>query len=148
MMTTHLLNRSKIQSLAAQIRDAELQVLSRQRRVETRAGKLFQNIHQQMTAPSTLLLASGIGFIFGELTQCQYGASPAPGENGPTNGTSPLRIALNLLTSVHTLYTALPIAWMIKSCYQPAASCQTPEAKATRKTRRRDPNTLHHHQAR
>ncbi len=148
MTLPDLPSRSKAKSLTAQIRDAEHQVLSRQRRVETRAGTLIQNIHQEMTATSTLLLASGIGFIIGELTKCQTRNFTGTTDDCHLTKTTPLRIALNLLTSVRTLYTALPIAWMIKSFCQPVVSCQAPEFRAARKTRSRHPNTLHHRQAR
>jgi len=122
MMKAFFPSVSKSKSLAAQIRDAERQVLKRQQEVSVRAFTLIQKIHQQMTAPATLLLAGGIGFIIGELTKRQTTNSRGNADKPRTAETTPLRTALNLMTSFHTLYTALPIAWMIKSFNQPGAS--------------------------
>jgi len=140
MMQANRPGRNKFTSLNAQIRDAERQLLNRRQTVGVGATTLIKDIHQQMTAPATLLLASGIGFIIGELTKCQTQKLPDTDKKKPAREeTSPLRIALNLLTSIHTLYTALPLAWMIKSFCQPnEASCQTPqtpEIRAAKKTR-------------
>jgi hypothetical protein len=126
-MKAYILNRSKPRSLTVQIKDAERQVLIRQRRVDVRAATLVKTIHQQLTAPATLLLAGGFGFIIGELTKRQASNRPDIAGQPRAAETSPLRTALNLMTSVHTLYTALPIAWMIKSFHQPGASGQAPE---------------------
>jgi len=114
-------------SLTAQINAAERQVLNRQQEVGIRTTTLVRKIHQQMTAPATLLLAGGIGFIIGELTKRQT-SKKRPGTIGKPQATenSPLRIALNLITSARTLYTALPLVWMMKSYRQPGASGQTP----------------------
>jgi hypothetical protein len=72
-----------------------------------------------MTAPATLLLAGGIGFIFGELTQRHTTQSlGAAGKKLRTTEMTPLRTALSLMTSIHTLYRALPLAWMMKSLHQ------------------------------
>jgi hypothetical protein len=127
MMKAYILNRSKPRSLTVQIRDAERQVLKRQEVVGVRTTTLIRKMHQQMTAPSTLLLAGGIGFIIGELTKRQTTNNRGTANKQRTTETSPLRTALNLMASVHTLYTALPIAWMIKSFHQPATSGQAPE---------------------
>jgi hypothetical protein len=121
MMADYLLNRSKPKSLTAQIRDAERQVLNRQRRVGVSAATLVRKIHQQMTAPATLLLAGGIGFIIGELTKRQPPKSPGTADKPRADEPSPLTTALNLITSIRTLYMALPIAWMMKSFHQPGA---------------------------
>jgi hypothetical protein len=122
MIKTYLSSVSKFKSLTAQIGDAERQVLSSQQRVGVRAATLVKKIHQEITAPSTLLLAGGIGFIIGELTNRQTTNNTDTTNKQRTTETSPLRTALNLMTSVHTLYTALPIAWMMKSFYQPGSS--------------------------
>lgn len=117
MMAAHLLHRSNPKSLAARIRAAERQVSNCQRGVSVRATALVRKIHQQITAPASLLLAGGIGFVIGELT------TRAPKVRGSVDQpsgdeTTPLRAALNLFTSVRTLYTALPIAWMMKTYHQ------------------------------
>ena len=121
MMTDHIPNRSKPKSLTAQIRDAERQLLNRQQEVNIRTTMLVRKIHQQMTAPATLLLAGGIGFIIGELTKRQPPKSPGTADKSRVAKTSPLTTALNLISSVRTLYMALPIAWIMKSFHQPGA---------------------------
>lgn len=104
-------------SLTTQIKDVEQQVLDRQRKVGIRTAMLIRKTYQQMTDPVTLLLASGIGFIIGELTkrcpQKLRGAASKP----HAAETTPLKTALSLITSARTLYTALPLAWMMKSYY-------------------------------
>jgi hypothetical protein len=123
MMKTYIPNRSKPRSLTSQIRDAERQVLQRQLRVGVRTDGLVRKIHQQMTAPATLLLAGGMGFIIGELTKRQTTNSSGSTADKPRAAeTSPLKTALSLMASVHTLYTALPIVWMLKYFHQPGES--------------------------
>ena len=118
MIKAYLLKRSKSKSLRAQIRAAERELLNRQQRVGVRTATLVRNIHQKVTAPATLLLAGGIGFILGELTQRQTAKSRGAADKVRTTETTPLRTGLNLITSIHTLYTALPLAWMMKSFHQ------------------------------
>ncbi len=119
MIKACLLSITKSKSLTAQIRNAERQLLNRQQEVGIRTSALIKKIHQQMTAPSTLLLAGGIGFIIGELTKRQtYNNRGTTGKSRAIE-TSPLTAVLNLITTVHTLYMALPIAWIMKSFKQP-----------------------------
>ena len=75
MIKAYLLKRNKSKSLRTQIRNVERELLNRQRRTGVRTATLVRKIQQQMTAPATLLLAGGIGFILGELTQCQTAKS-------------------------------------------------------------------------
>jgi hypothetical protein len=114
-------------SLTVQIENAERQVLDRRQEIDLRIATLILKIHRQMSAPATLLLAAGIGFIIGELTKRQTCKS-----GGTTPKTTPLNVALNLLTSARTLYTALPLAWMMKSYLQPDAPAQAPEYQSHR----------------
>lgn len=127
MKPAYLLNRSNSKSLTAQIKDAERQVLDRQQKIGIRTTILIRKIHQQMTAPATLLLAGGIGSIIGELTKCRTSKVRGTINKADASETTPLKIALNLVTSARTLYTALPLAWMIKSHFQPGAASQAPE---------------------
>ena len=128
-MKDYLPSVSKPKSLATHIREAERQVLIRQRCVDVRAATLVRTIHRQLTAPATLLLAGGVGFIIGELTKRQaYNSHDIAGKPRVAGTSSPLRIALNLMTSVHTLYTALPIAWIIKSFHQPRGAYPSNQA--------------------
>lgn len=128
MKPAYLLNRCNSKSLTAQIKDAERQVLDRQQKIGIRTTILIRKIHQQMTAPATLLMAGGIGFIFGELTKCQTYKARGTIDKTHAAGTTPLKIALNLMTSAQTLYAALPLAWIIKSYFQPGgAAGQAPK---------------------
>lgn len=117
MIKATLPNRIKPRSLNTQIRDAERQVLKRQRVVGARTDRLVRKIHQQMTAPATLLLAGGIGFILGEITHCRQGST----RRGGAAGASPLRSALKFATSIQTLYSALPLVWILKFFRRPGA---------------------------
>ena len=131
MIRVYVSSVSKSRSLTAQIRAAEQQIVIRQQGVGVRTATLIKKIHQEITAPSTLLLAGGIGFIIGELTRHQTTNIRDTANKQNTTETSPLRTALNLLTSMHTLYTALPIAWMLKSFQKPRGSSrQVPERRS------------------
>lgn len=111
---------SKSRSLTAKIREAEQQLVIRQRQVVIRSEALIKSIHRQMTAPSTLLMIVGIGFILGELTQRRTSINHPVDGKQRMNRSSYLRTALNLITSVHTLYMALPIAWKTR-IFNPSA---------------------------
>ncbi|MDD5266127.1 MAG: hypothetical protein PHO08_03235 [Methylococcales bacterium] len=126
---TKLSSLSKSKSLKAQIRDAEQKILIRQRGVGVRATLLIKKIHQEMTAPSTLLLAGGVGFIIGELTRRQTTNSFGISNNQQSTGEiTPLKTALNLITLIHSLYIALPLTWKVKFSHQLRASGrQAPE---------------------
>ena len=132
MMKTYPLNRNKSKSLTltVQIRDAEQEVLKRQQRICVRTATLVRKIHQQMTAPATLLLAGGIGFIIGEITKRQIPNSSGSADKPRAAETTPLRTVLNLMTSIHTLYTALPLAWMMRSFHKTGAPGQAPERQS------------------
>jgi hypothetical protein len=124
-MRTWPLNRSQANSLATQIRDAERQAQDRQRIIKVRTDVLVRTIHQQMTAPTTLLLASGAGFLMGELTKRQPAKVDSSGHKIGVSGISPLKVALNLVTSIQTLYTALPIVWIMKTFVQTGSAGQS-----------------------
>jgi hypothetical protein len=123
----------KPSSINAQIRDTEQQILNHQRAINSRAKVLTGKLQQQIIIkPATLLLAVGIGFILGELTQCHRGSianKPQAGE------TSPLKIALNLLATARTLYAALPLILMIRSRYQSSTSEQKTRASDAKTTK-------------
>ncbi len=128
MFKTKLSSVSKSKSLTAQIRDAEQKILIRHRGAGVRATILIKKIHQEMTAPSTLLLAGGIGYIIGELTKRQTTNSPDATNKQSAVQISPLKTALNLITLTHSLYIALPVSWKSKLFHQFCASGrQTPE---------------------
>ncbi|HEY8160619.1 MAG TPA: hypothetical protein VIF10_18175 [Methylobacter sp.] len=124
----HLLNKNHSAFLEDQIEDAQWQVVKHHQAVDYRTNVLVRKIYRQLTDPASLLLASGIGFILGELTKRRPSSSRGTADKAhspPTETTSPLKVALNLLTSAQTLYTALPLAWLVKSRrHQPGTSTQ------------------------
>ena len=121
-------NNSKL--LTDQIKEAEWQVLKRQQEIDFRTTTLVRKIYQQLADPASLLLAGGIGFIISEITKRQPPKSRGTIDKAQGTETSPLRVALNLLTSARTLYTALPLAWIMKSRYRPGTSAQAPKRKS------------------
>ncbi|QSA97745.1 hypothetical protein [Methylococcus sp. EFPC2] len=130
MMATYFSNRSKSKFLTAQIRDAERQVMYRRQAVGDRYATLVQTTHQQMTAPASLLLAAGIGFIIGELTRRQSTSLRIAADKAPATETTPLTSALNLFTTVRTLYMALPLAWLMKLLRSLGAPGPAPEPQS------------------
>lgn len=101
-------------SMNTEIENTERQILNHQHAVDSRAHSLAGKIQQQMFKPSNLLLAVGIGFIAGELTQ--KGCSTTDDPNATE--TSPLKVALSLVGSARTLYAALPLVLMLTSRYR------------------------------
>lgn len=118
MMAIYTRNRINPTSLSVQIKDAEQKILSRQRNICVSADMLVRKVQQQMIAPTTFLFAVGVGFLLGEITKHQPSKARGITDKPHTVEASPLRTALSLVTSIQTLYTALPIAWMIKSFNQ------------------------------
>lgn len=109
MIKSYPFRRRRLNALTAQIEAIEQRVLNRQHAISVRTPLLVRKIHQQLIAPGSLLLASSIGFIFGELTK-----SCSSADKSRAVETSPLTTALNLFISLHTLYMALPVAWIMK----------------------------------
>ncbi|WP_196240002.1 hypothetical protein [Candidatus Methylobacter oryzae] len=112
--------------LEDEIKDAESQVLTRQQVIDLRTTLLVRKIYQEMTEPASLLLAGGIGFVISEITKRRPVKVRDTAGKAAAAVASPLNVAMSLLTSARTLYTALPIAWLVKSGYRPG----TPARKA------------------
>lgn len=117
----------KSESLNAQIMDAERQVSNRRQTVEIRTARLINDIHDQMTAPASLVLAGGIGFIVGELSKCRAPKLICNTADNPQveADTTPLRAALSLAMTAHALYKALPISWLVNRFQQSTAAKPT-----------------------
>jgi hypothetical protein len=125
----------KPKSLNAQIKDTERQIANRQRKVDACAAVLVEKIQQQVqqeliVTPATLLLAGGVGFIIAELTKCPPQRLHSTAHKRGAAETSPLKIALNLITSARTLYAALPLVWLITSRYQHPNPDKIPERRS------------------
>lgn len=131
-MKLFILNWPKSNSLSSQIGELERQVLAHRQAIPIHSHNLVRKIRLQMTSPGTLLLASGVGFIFGEVTQRQSPQSSDSADNSKSAETSPLITALNLFTTARTLYMALPIAWILKSSKQRHFRRVTANKKAKR----------------
>lgn len=112
-------------SLEDEIKDTERDRLIREWKVNAHADKLVQDIHQEITAPGSLLLACGIGFILGELSKRRQ----AP-KSDRTDKKSFLKAAMGFITSTHTLYSALPLSWLIKLFYRQDASGKSSQKQA------------------
>ncbi len=99
---------NEFQSLSAQIKEAELQVLERQQRVARCADTLVHKAQQHMIAPSNLLLAGGIGFVIGELTKRKSfdsKRSPESVSSATTVNTSEILLnALDFFSTINALY--------------------------------------------
>jgi hypothetical protein len=132
MMVTPTRIRINPTSLPTQIKDAEQQVLSRKRKISVSTTTLVRKMQQQMITPTTFIFAAGIGFLLGEITKREPSKTHATTNQLHTVETSPLKTALSLVTSIQTLYTALPIAWMINTINRRGTSDQAPEQPAHR----------------
>lgn len=119
-MMDYFSNQHKSRSLNAQIIDAEQHLLKEQIKVSIRSTILTNKIQQQITAPASLLLAAGFGFIIGELTWKRKTPKNLEPTDKPsrTVENTPFMTAFNLLISVHTLYKTLPLVWLKKYFYQ------------------------------
>lgn len=108
-MLDTILHGSEFKSLAAEIKDAESRVLECQRMVVVRADTFMQKTQQQMTAPASLLLAGGIGFVIGELTKSKscdlHGTIEEPRGAETSDIAHTLMSALNQLATINTVYT-------------------------------------------
>ena len=114
-------------SLSARIKDADQQVLNRKRKIDIGTAALTRKMREQMIAPTTFIFAASIGFLLGEITKREPSKIRSINDKPSTAELSPLRTALSLVTSIQTLYTALPIAWMIKTFSERGASGQASE---------------------
>jgi hypothetical protein len=107
--------KSPSQSLGAKINAEQRQILAGQTRVRVYSNQLVNKIYQQITAPGTLVLTSCLGFIFGELTKNQTTEFADSASNLNSGKSTPLKIALNLASSMRTLYMVLPVTWIMKN---------------------------------
>lgn len=130
MMASYMRNRINPTSLSVQIKDAEQRILSRQRNISVSFNALVRKAQQQMIAPTTFFFAVGIGFLLGEITKHEPSKARGITDKPHTAETSPLKTALSLVTSIQTLYTALPVAWIIKSFNQSRYGSSNPLSSA------------------
>lgn len=127
-------------TLAGQIQETERQLMKRQHYAHIHANTLVMDLKQEMASPTTLLLASELGFIVGELTK-----RPSKKERQITKkdtdgisqaDISPLKEALDIGSLVAALYQAIPLAWIMDTFHPQdapiagsAATVKNPKAK-------------------
>lgn len=118
-MSTNIRNPSTFSSsLTVQITKAERQLQNRQGLVRIRGAMLGRTLCQRMTEPALLLWAGGLGFLVGELTQCQIPKLPRL-DDSPEAGHPFFKTALDLIklvTSIRNLLTTLAGSSMPLSC--------------------------------
>lgn len=83
-------------SLATRIADTEQRILERRRTASARQVYLEQRIRRQLTSPTVLLLAGGIGFVVGELLR---GEPPPTDDPAAAPAASPLARARDHLVA-------------------------------------------------
>lgn len=114
-------NTEKHKLLATQIRVTEQQIIDRQQRVDIRMAHLVNNLHQQMAAPATLVLAGGAGFILGELTYRppkikRRSTQPTAAANPDADSTL-LKKAVNFMSLAQGVYQLLPLVLIMDTFY-------------------------------
>ncbi len=122
----------KSRTLSAQIRAAEQRVSDRQRQIAVHATTITQKVERQMSQPPNLLLAGGIGFILGEVTQK---APVMTCKNGDATPPAPLKIAMNLLASLQAVYAFLPLALLVITALESKPAQAESGLKETNKNR-------------
>jgi hypothetical protein len=112
-----LANRKKLKlstSLNAQIKEAEQQLLLRRQSISLCSNKLINDIHRQMTAPASLILAGSVGFVSGELSRCPSAKLADTASRPLLMQVQDLKTAFSLILSAYTLYNTLPVAKLRK----------------------------------
>jgi hypothetical protein len=110
-MTTPTPYVTRTRSMAYEIRKAERRIFNRQCRIEQRKATLIRHLQRRITSPMTLVMATGVGFIVGDLTAPH--PSPRPADSAPSkraaSGESSLAKVLNWISWWNTLTTAWPL---------------------------------------
>lgn len=121
--------------LNTQIKEAERQIMDRQHRVQVRTDALVRDLRYEATLPTTLLLASEVGFIVGELTKPslkkeRQTAKQAYARSGAD--AAPLKKAVNFMSQAQKLYQTLPLVWILDILFPEEVSKTRPAAKDTK----------------
>lgn len=110
-MAENMRQRPKPASLAVQVMQAEWQVLHRRRLIGARASMLGQCIQTQLTSPTMLILACGLGFGAGHFSRCQA-SSPSNTEHPRGAHNKLFGRALKLIALARIVSRAFPSAAM------------------------------------
>jgi hypothetical protein len=114
-------------TLAAQIEETERQLVERRHDAQVHADTFIRDLRREMTSPTTLLLASELGFIVGELTK-RPSKKERQAAQKDTDGVStvddisPLKEVMDIGSLVAALYQAVPLAWIIDTFHPQEAS--------------------------
>jgi len=106
-MDANMRQRHKPASLSVQVMHAERAVLERRRLISARTALLGHTLRAQMTSPSVLLWAGGLGFAAGEITRRKASRSGTPGQ---PRGSTLFGLPMKLFSLVRTLSSALGVA--------------------------------------
>jgi len=108
-------NKPKPNSLNGQIRDAERRWARCRQGVDNSGSRLFKHLGRRITAPDSLLLAGGVGFLFGEFSKRQTVHACRQQDDSTIAETTAWSITLNFISVLDKLYTALPLILIVKS---------------------------------
>lgn len=110
-------------ALTVQIKETGQQVMDQQQCVHARTSTLVRHLKHEMTLPTTLLLAGGVGFIVGELTK-----RPPKKERQAIKRdiearleATPLKEAVNFV-SLARRHLTLPLMWVVDTFLQEGIS--------------------------
>jgi hypothetical protein len=105
--------RVRSQPLKTQIMRAELRLCARRRRTSASATKLEQSVRSQLTSPTALLLAGGLGFVAGDVAHCNASAMNraadprVPVSHFFTRAVGVIAVVRSLITSVQAIQRVL-----------------------------------------
>jgi hypothetical protein len=125
-------------TLTSQIQEIERQIMHRHHYAHLHTDALVRDLQKEMTSATTLLLASELGFIVGELTKRppkNERQSAKPDTDGKLQAeVTPLEEALDLSTLLLGLYRALPWGWIIDTFHPTEEASKTGTVDAAAKT--------------
>jgi hypothetical protein len=127
--------REDINNLPDEIRETELKLIDRQRRVQMHADTLVRDVRHELSSPTNLILASQLGFIIGELTKSppkNYGQTEVKkaASGGSKAAFTALEKVLGLPNLASTWPQMLPLALVwIMDTFHPELASKTGSAK-------------------
>ncbi|WAK03915.1 hypothetical protein [Methylobacter sp. YRD-M1] len=121
--------------LNAQIEETERKIMDRQHNVQVRTDTLVRDLQYEATLPTTLLLASEVGFIVGELTKPSAKKERQTAKQAHARSAAdvtPLKKAMNYMSLAQNLYQTLPLVWILDTLFPEDASKTRSAAKDTK----------------
>lgn len=106
-------------TLTAKIQETERRLWDRQLRAHVHTNALIKDLKKELASPTTLLLASELGFIVGELTKRPQKSEQISADHDHEGvsraDTTPLKEALDFSSLLITLFNALPPTWIMET---------------------------------